>query len=125
MAGLTNAIVVLPQGIAFASIAGMPPEYGLYAAIVPAIIAAFFGSSFHLVSGPVTAISIVIFSKVSTLAVPFTGQYIKLALTLTLIAGVFQLLLGLARLGALVNFVSLSVLVGFTSGPPCSLGSAS
>ena len=122
MAGVTNAIVVLPQGIAFALIAGMPAEYGLYAAIVPAVIAAFFGSSFHLISGPVTAISVVIFSKVSTLAVPFTSQYIKLALTMTLIAGAFQLLLGLARLGALVNFVSLSVLVGFTSGAALLIG---
>ncbi|MGA3113970.1 MAG: SulP family inorganic anion transporter [Syntrophobacteraceae bacterium] len=122
MAGVTNAIVVLPQGIAFALIAGMPAEYGLYAAIVPAVIAALFGSSFHLISGPVTAISIVIFSRVSTLAVPFTSQYIKLALTMTLIAGAFQLLLGLARLGALVNFVSLSVLVGFTSGAALLIG---
>ena len=60
MAGLTGAMIVLPQGVAFATIAGMPPEYGLYAAMVPAIIAALFGSSWHLVSGPTTAISIAV-----------------------------------------------------------------
>ena len=70
MAGITGAIVVLPQGVAFAAIAGMPPEYGLYAAMVPAIIAAFFGSSRQLVSGPTTAASIVLFSTLASLAVP-------------------------------------------------------
>jgi sulfate permease, SulP family len=122
MAGITGAIVVLPQGIAFASIAGMPPEYGLYSAIVPAVIGALFGSSFHLISGPVTAISIVIFSKVGTLAAPLTEPYIRMALTMTFIAGAFQLMLGMARLGALINFVSLSVLVGFTSGAALLIG---
>ena len=58
IAGITGALIVLPQGVAFATIAGMPPEYGLYAAMIPAIIAALFGSSWHLVSGPTTAISI-------------------------------------------------------------------
>ncbi len=61
LAALTGAIVVLPQGVAFATIAGMPPEYGLYAGMVPAIVAAMFGSSWHLVSGPTTAASIVLF----------------------------------------------------------------
>ena len=65
IAGLTGAIIVLPQGVAFATIAGLPPEYGLYAAMVPAIVAALFGSSWHLVSGPTTAISIVVFSALS------------------------------------------------------------
>lgn len=122
MAGMTIAILVLPQGIAFASIAGMPAKYGLYAAIVPAIVAAFFGSSFHLITGPVTSISLVIFERVSNMAVPFTPQYIKLALAMTFMAGCCQFVLGLARLGALVNFVSLSVLVGFISGAACLIG---
>ena len=61
-AGLTGAVVVLPQGVAFAAIAGLPAQYGLYTAMVPAIIAALFGSSFHLISGPTTAISIVVFA---------------------------------------------------------------
>ena len=116
IAGLTGAIIVLPQGVAFAIIAGLPPEYGLYSAIVPAIIAALFGSSHHLISGPTTAISIVVFTTISPLATPLSPEYISMVLTLTFLAGFFQLALGVARLGALVNFVSHSVVVGFTSG---------
>ncbi len=116
MAGITGAIIVLPQGVAFAIIAGLPPEYGLYSAMVPAVMAALFGSSYHLISGPTTAISIVIFTTISPLAPPSTPEYIRMVLTLTFLAGLFQFGLGLARLGALVNFVSHSVVVGFTSG---------
>ena len=116
MAGLTGAIIVLPQGVAYALIAGLPPEYGLYAAIVPAIVAALFGSSWHLISGPTAALSIVVFTTISPLAQAGTTSYISLVLTLTLMAGLFQLMLSLARLGSLVNFVSHSVVVGFTSG---------
>ncbi|MBN2886239.1 MAG: SulP family inorganic anion transporter [Chromatiaceae bacterium] len=116
VAALTGAIVVLPQGVAFATIAGMPPEYGLYAGMVPAIIAALFGSSRHLVSGPTTAASVVVFSSLSVLAVPGTPDYVALALTLTFMVGVLELILGLARMGALVNFISHSVVVGFTAG---------
>ena len=116
MAGLTGAVVVLPQGVAFATIAGMPPEYGLYAGMVPAIIAALFGSSWHLVSGPTTAASIVLFSILSTHAEPGSAQYVQLAFTLTLMVGLMQLALGAARLGSLVNFISHSVVIGFTAG---------
>ncbi len=116
IAGLTGAVIVLPQGVAFAMIAGLPPQYGLYTAIVPPIVAALFGSSFHLISGPTTAISIVVFSTISPLAEPGSEQYITLVLTLTLLAGAYQLALGLARMGTLVNFVSHTVVVGFTAG---------
>ncbi len=116
MAGLTGAIVVLPQGVAFAVIAGMPPEYGLYAAMVPAIIAALFGSSWHLVSGPTTAASIVLFSALSGLAEPGSAEYVSLAITLTFMVGITQLIMGLARMGTLVNFISHSVVIGFTAG---------
>ena len=116
LAGLTGAVVVLPQGVAFATIAGMPPEYGLYAGIVPAIVAALWGSSWHLVSGPTTAASIVVFSGLSVMAEPGSPDYIRLALTLTLMVGVLELTMGLARLGSLVNFISHSVVVGFTAG---------
>jgi SulP family sulfate permease len=116
MAGLTGAVVVLPQGVAFATIAGMPPEYGLYAGIVPAIIAALFGSSWHLVSGPTTAASIVLFSILSTYAEPGSVPYVQLAFTLTFMVGLIELSLGIARLGALVNFISHSVVIGFTAG---------
>ena len=116
IAGAVGAIIVLPQGVAFATIAGMPPEYGLYAAIVPAIVAALFGSSWHLVSGPTTAISIVIYATVSPLAEPGTPQYIELVLTATFLTGVFQFAMGLGRLGVLVNFISHTVVVAFTAG---------
>lgn len=116
MAGLTGAIVVLPQGVAFAVIAGMPPEYGLYTAMIPAIIAALFGSSWHLVSGPTTAASLVLFASLSALAEPTTAQYVALAITLTFMVGVTQLVMGYAKLGTLVNFISHSVIIGFTAG---------
>ena len=116
VAGLTGAAIVLPQGVAFATIAGMPPQYGLYAGMVPAIIAALFGSSRHLVSGPTTAASIVMFSSLSSLAIPGSEQYIALAITLTFMVGIIQLLMGIAKLGELVNFISHSVIIGFTAG---------
>lgn len=125
IAGLTGAIIVLPQGVAFATIAGMPPEYGLYAGMIPAVIAALFGSSHHLVSGPTTAASVVMFTALSAILatgelVPGTEAYItafvSLALTLTFMVGVIQLLMGIGRLGALVNFISHSVIIGFTAG---------
>lgn len=115
-AGLTGAVIVLPQGIAFATIAGLPPEYGLYTAMVTPIIAALFGSSRHLVSGPTTAISIVVFSAVSHHAEVGTPEFVSLALTLTFLAGVYQFVFGLARMGSLVNFVSHTVVIGFTAG---------
>ena len=116
LAGLTGGLILVPQGVAFATIAGMPPEYGLYAAMLPAVVAALWGSSWHLVSGPTTAISIVVFATMSPLAEPGSPQFVALVLTLTFFVGVFQLLLGILRLGTLVNFVSHTVVVGFTSG---------
>jgi len=116
IAGLTGAVIVLPQGVAFATIAGLPPQYGLYTAMVTPVIAALFGSSRHLISGPTTAISIVVFASVSHHAAPGTPEFITLALTLTFLAGVYQLAFGLARLGVLVNFVSHTVVMGFTAG---------
>ncbi|MCF6246933.1 MAG: SulP family inorganic anion transporter [Desulfobacula sp.] len=115
-AGLTGAVIVLPQGVAFAMIAGLPPEYGIYTAIVVPLIAAMFGSSLHLISGPTTAISIIVFTSLSPIATPGSVHFIQLALTLTFLAGIFQLSFGLARIGILVNFISHSVLVGFTTG---------
>ena len=116
LAGLTGGLILVPQGVAFATIAGMPPEYGLYAAMLPAVVAALWGSSWHLVSGPTTAISIVVFATMSPLAEPGSPQFVALVLTLTFFVGVFQLLLGVLRMGTLVNFVSHTVVVGFTSG---------
>lgn len=114
--GLSGAILALPQSIAYALIAGLPPEYGLYAAIIPVLIACLWGSSWHLICGPTAAISIVLYASVSPLAVPASQDYVTLILLLTFLAGIFQWLLGLLRFGALVNFVSHSVVLGFTLG---------
>ncbi|MDH3387149.1 MAG: SulP family inorganic anion transporter [Gammaproteobacteria bacterium] len=119
IAGLTGAAIVLPQGVAFAAIAGMPPEYGLYTSMVPAIIAALFGSSWHLVSGPTTAASIIMLASLSGFATPGSEEYVALAITLAFMVGVLQLAMGMVRLGALVNFISHSVVVGFTAGAAC------
>ena len=116
VAGAVGGIVVLPQGIAFATLAGLPPEFGLYAAMVPAVIAALWGSSRHLVSGPTNAISLVVFATMAQLATPGSAQYVTLVLTLTFFVGLMQLAAGLARLGVLVTFVSHTVVVGFTAG---------
>lgn len=116
VAGLTGAVIALPQGVAFAMIAGLPPEYGLYSAMIIPVVAALFGSSWHMVSGPATAISIVVFASIQGLAEPGSPEFIELALVLTFLAGLFQWVLGLARMGTLVNFVSHTVVVAFTAG---------
>ncbi|MCI5112302.1 MAG: SulP family inorganic anion transporter [Marivita sp.] len=115
-AGLTGATLVLPQGVAFASIAGLPPQYGFYTAMVTPVVAALFGSSWHAVSGPTTAISILVFGALAEHFVPGSPDYISAAITLALCVGLFQLILGIARLGVLVDFVSHSVMTGFITG---------
>ena len=115
-AGLTGAIVVLPQGVAFATLAGMPPEYGLYGAMVPCVVAALFGSSRLMMTGPATAISLTTLALMAPLATPGSPPYIALVLTLTFLVGALQLALGLARAGRLIDFVPHSVIVGFTAG---------
>jgi SulP family sulfate permease len=115
-AGLTGSIIVLPQGLAFALIAGLPPVYGLYTAIIVPIIAGLFGSSLHMISGPTTAISLAVFAGISPVAEPGTPAFVGFALLLTFMVGVIQLSFGLARMGIFVNFVSHTVVVGFTTG---------
>jgi sulfate permease, SulP family len=116
LAGLVGAVMVLPQGVAYATLAGMPPEYGLYGAMLPAIVGALWGSSWHLMSGPTNATSLMVFATVSVLAAPFTPAYVAIVLTLNLMVGIVKLGLGVARLGSLVNFISTSVVIGFTAG---------
>lgn len=116
LAGLSGALVGLPQGVAFALLAGLPPEYGLYAAMIPPILSALFGSSLLMISGPTNAIAILLFASLSPMAAPGSADYIGLVLTVTFLTGVFQLAMGLARLGALVNFVSHTVISGFAAG---------
>src|SRR5213080_5454139 len=98
MAGIVSAVIVLPQGVAFATLAGMPPEYGLYGAMLPAIVGALWGSSWHLVSGPTNATSLMVFATVTSFATPFTPTYVTLVLTLNLMVGLIKLGLGGARL---------------------------
>lgn len=124
LAGLTGAIVVLPQGVAYALIAGLPPEYGLYTAIITPVIAGLFGSSLHLISGPTAAISIVVLSVVSTVVPPGSQAFIPAVMTLTLMAGLMQLTLGLMRLGSIVNFISHTVVIGFTAGAAILIGTS-
>jgi sulfate permease, SulP family len=116
VAGLTVAVILLPQAIAFALIAELPPAMGLYAAIIGGIIGGFWGSSNQAHTGPTNAISLLVLSVLLSTAVPGTPEFIVAAGMMAVMVGVFQLVLGLARLGALVNFVSHSVIVGFASG---------
>lgn len=116
MAGLTGAVVVLPQGVAFATLAGLPPQYGLYAAMFPCIVAALFGSSRLMVTGPANAISLTTMALIAPLALVGSADYIRLVLTLSFLVGAMQLLLGLARVGEIVERVPHSVVVGFTAG---------
>lgn len=116
LAGVLGAVLVLPQGIAFATMAGLPPEYGLYTAVVPCIIAALFGSSWHVMSGPTNANSLALFAMLSPLALAFSPAYIQMALVVTVMVGVMQWLIGALRLGSLANFISPAALFGFTSG---------
>lgn len=116
MAGLTVAVVLLPQAIAFALIVELPPAMGVYAAIAGGLIGAAWGSSNQVHTGPTNAISLLVFSTLLTVAAPGTGDFIIAAGLIAVMAGIFQLVMGLARLGALVNFVSHSVVVGFATG---------
>ena len=124
IAGVTGTIIVIPQAVAFAMIAGLPPVYGFYTAMVTPIVAALFGSSYHLISGPTTAISIVVYSTLVKFVNPETEleTFISLALVLTFLAGLFQFVMGLLRMGKLVNFVSHSVIIGFTAGAGILIG---
>lgn len=114
-AGLTGAAIVLPQGVAFATIAGLPPQYGIFTAMVPVIIAALWGSSMVMMAGPTTALSVVVYATLSPLALPDTQVYVELALLLSIMVGVLKLMAAVARLGAVVAFVSHSVMTGFTA----------
>lgn len=116
LAGLTVAVMTVPQSMAYALIAGLPVQYGLYASIVPTIVGCLWGSSAHLISGPTTTVSLVVFSTLSPMAEPNSMGYIQLALFLSLMVGAIKLILGFARLGALLNFVSHAVLIGYMAG---------
>lgn len=121
-AGLLGAVLALPQGVAFATLAGLPPQYGVYGAVVPCIVAALAGSSRHVVTGPTNANSLALLAALSPLALAGSGPYIDLALAVTLLVGLLQLTVGALRLGAVANFISPSVLLGFMSGAAVLIG---
>lgn len=106
----------MPQGIAFAMLAGMPPQYGLYAAMVPCLIAALFGSSRLMVTGPANAISLTTMALIAPLAAPESAEYVSLVLTLSFLIGLIQITLGFSGVGKWVEKVPHSVIVGFTVG---------
>lgn len=116
IAGLTVAMVALPQAIAYASIADLPPHFGLYAAIVAAIVGSLWGSSHHLSTGPTNAASILMLSVLAPMVALGTPEYLVAASVMALLVGGFRILFGFAGLGVLINFVSRAVLVGFTAG---------
>lgn len=118
IAGITGTIIVIPQAVAFAMIAGLPPIYGFYTAMISPIIAALFGSSYHLISGPTTTSSIVVFAVISPYINPSNDMeaFISLAILLSFMAGVIKFSMGLLKMGKFVNFVSNSVIIGFTAG---------
>ena len=122
MAGLIVAIMLVPQGMAYAMLAGLPPQVGLYASILPPLIYAFFGSSRALAVGPVAMVSLMVASTVGEIAAPGSANYIAVALLLALLSGVILFVMGLARLGFLVNFLSHPVIAGFTSAAALVIG---
>lgn len=113
IAGITGALVLVPKAMAYAQLSGLPVHFGLYCAFVPAILGALWGSSRQLATGPVAIISLMTAAALAPLAVPFSEQYIELALLLTLMVGAIQFALGVFRLGTIVNFVSHPVILGF------------
>ena len=115
-AGLTIAVMGVPQGMAYALIAGLPPVYGLYTSIIPTLIAAVFGSSRHLVTGPTNAMCMIILSLTAAMPQRYGVSLIEIVLALTFLTGLFQLLFGVLNLGGIVKYVSNSVIVGFTAG---------
>lgn len=122
MAGLTVALVLIPQSMAYAQLAGLPAYYGLYAAFLPVAVAALWGSSSQLGTGPVAVVSLLTASSLAVLAAPGSDQFIALAIMLSLVVGVIQLLLGVFKLGVIVNFLSHPVIVGFTNAAAIIIG---
>ena len=121
-AGLTIGIIMIPQGLAYAMIAGLPPIYGLYAALLPQFIYAILGTSRQLSVGPVAMDSLLVASGIGALKLSGIEDYISVAIFLSLFMGCIQLLLGVLRMGFLVNFLSRPIISGFTSAAALIIG---
>jgi SulP family sulfate permease len=124
IAGITVALVLVPQSMAYAQLAGLPPYYGLYAAFLPGIVAALFGSSRQLATGPVAVVSLLTASALEPIAGTNPELYIAYAVMLAFMVGIFQIALGLLRLGVLVNFLSHPVVTGFTNAAAIIIGTS-
>jgi SulP family sulfate permease len=122
VAGITVGIILIPQGIAYALIAGLPPIYGLYCALVPQVMYAIFGSSRQVAVGPVAMDSLIVATGVSTLALAGSDSYISIAILLALMVGAIQFIMGVFSLGFIVNFLSKPVITGFTSAVALIIG---
>ncbi|GAE25975.1 sulfate permease [Halalkalibacter wakoensis JCM 9140] len=122
IAGITLFVMLIPQGMAYAMLAGLPPVMGLYAATIPLFIYALFASSKHLSIGPVAITSLLVFSGVSMVAEPGTGDYISIVIVLALLVGAIQFLLGVTKLGFIVKFIPHSVMNGYTSAAAIVIG---
>ncbi|KGL62693.1 SulP family inorganic anion transporter [Polaribacter sp. Hel1_85] len=122
VAGITVGIILIPQGIAYALIAGLPPIYGLYCALVPQVMYAIFGSSRQVAIGPVAMDSLIVATGVSTLALAGSDSYISIAILLALMVGAIQFIMGIFSLGFIVNFLSKPVITGFTSAVALIIG---
>jgi sulfate permease, SulP family len=123
-AGVTVAVMLIPQGMAYAVLAGLPPVYGLYASTIPLILYAIFGTSRELAVGPVAMVSLIVFAGIGELAEPGSSRFIQLAILATLGVGIVQTLMGVLRMGFLVNFLSHPVLSGFTSAAAIIIGAS-
>ena len=115
VAGITGALVQVPKAMAYASLAGLPVQYGLYASFVPAILGAMWGSSQQLATGPVAVVSLMTAAALTPLASPNTETFIALAVLLAFMVGVIQFTLGALKLGTIISFISHPVIVGFTN----------
>jgi sulfate permease, SulP family len=124
ISGITVALVLIPQSMAYAQLAGLPPYYGLYAAFLPPMVAALFGSSRQLATGPVAVVSLMTAASLEPLATAGSPEYVAYAVVLALTVGIFQFLLGVLRLGLIVNFLSHPVVNGFTNAAAIIIASS-
>ena len=124
VSGLTIAFLLIPQGMAYAMVAGLPAEYGLYATVIPPVIYALLGTSNKISIGPVALDSILIITGLSAFAEPGSVHYLELAILLTLMVGLIQALFGFTRMGFIANFLSYPVIVGYISAAALSIAAA-
>jgi MFS superfamily sulfate permease-like transporter len=122
VAGITVALILVPQSMAYAQLAGLPVVYGLYASFIPVIIASLWGSSSQLHTGPVAMLSIMSAAALIPFATPGSDKFIELSIMLALMVGILRLALGVFRLGAIVNLLSSPVIVGFTNAAALIIG---